>query len=1087
MKFKKSLLGNMISMAITTSVFATVAQAQSIPSEGLGPISAAGSAPSITKTNSTGSYIVQLKAVPAISRAQELGELLPSNQLVAQANNNYNPDTPNMQAYNAVLKELQSQVADEIGVEDVLSSYTHTFNGFSARLTQSQVAALRNHPDVSAVYEDQVFQPTTSNTPAFLGLTGPGGQHTEGNKGEDVIVGILDSGIWPENPSFSSDGTTTENTYDAPAGDWADKCNVGTVGEFRDAEGAVVYDDSTVAADDAFTCNNKLIGAQYFGSNFSSTYEIRFDLGEFASPRDADGHGSHTASTAAGNAGVTATRGGVDIGTVSGIAPRARISAYKVCWNSNYESPEEVAERGCFFSDSMAAIDQAVADGVDVLNYSIGNSNNINTPVYNAALRALEAGVFMAASAGNDGSDAGTVGNIAPWQATVAASTYTGEVPVIGEALQLQSPDSPTETIFSIEGDITAEAPEGFSGNLVATSPALMCDEDANGFSGNNPITNAEAIAGNIALIARGACAFSEKILYAQEAGATGVVVYSDNRAPTAMGGDSAGITIPGRMITNADGLSLASQLDEIAITATWTNESATTNAQVEGNTIADFSSRGVNPQSGDIIKPDITAPGVQILAANSEDQLDFGNFEDGEPFHYLQGTSMSSPHIAGMAALLREAHPDWSPSQIKSAMMTSARQDLTKEDGTTPADPFDFGAGHLDPIPADNPGLTYDTNVRDYYAYLCGQDEAALVATFGDSCAALDADGFSTDASQLNLPSIAIAQLEDPETITRTVTDVTGVGGIYTVNVDAPAGIDVEVRTFDSEGNETDTSDLEVSANGKASYSLTFSRGEGFVAGQYAFGSVTLMGPGGVEVRSPIAINPVADILIQVPESLSIKLTNGFGFFPVTMNYTGLTSMDYAGLVAPFGDNGNVPQDPDQRFSFNEAGLVRFNYLVAPGTKVLRFSLRDALVANEGSDLDLYVYRCAASTACVQVARGVDFGSDEDIILTNPEPAVFGEDRDFYLVWVHGWDVGGDKTLPVEEQNTDFTLLSWFAEGPSSNTRIMGSRLAIQGRPNMIRMIGFGLDPSTLYMGGVTFYNDAGEPQGTTVLEVQP
>lgn len=1080
MKFKKSLLGNMISMAITTSVFATVAHAQEIAVSDLSLIKEAGNYPS-AKKQSSGLYIVQLKGAPGVAKAQELGELLPSNQLVGQGQNSYNPGTANLSAYTQALKEKQQELAEQAGSFEILYSYAHTFNGFSAKLNPAQVAALRSNPEVAGVFEDEAFQPTTSNTPAFLGLTGPGGQHTTGNKGEDVVVGILDSGIWPENPSFSSDGSTPELTYDAPDGDWADKCNVGTVGTFFDADGGVVYDDSTVAADEEFTCNNKLVGAQYFGSSFSSTYEIRFDLGEFASPRDADGHGSHTASTAAGNAGVTATRGGIDIGTVSGIAPRARISAYKVCWNSSYVSPAGVNERGCFFGDSMAAIDQAVADGVDVLNYSIGNVTAINSPVYNAALRAQQAGVFMAASAGNDGPAASSTSNIAPWIATVAASTYTGEVPVIGEELALQSGDEVLDPIFSIEGDITAEAPEAFSGNLVATEPALMCDEDANNFSGNNPITNGDAIAGNIALIARGSCAFSEKILYAQEAGATGVIVYSDNRAPTAMGGDNAGITIPGRMITNADGLALASLVDEIAVTATWTDVGTSTNALVEGNTIADFSSRGVNPQTGDIIKPDITAPGVQILAANSENQLDFGNFEDGEAFHYLQGTSMSSPHIAGMAALLREAHPEWSPSQMKSAMMTSARQDLTKEDGTTPADPFDFGAGHLDPVPADNPGLTYDANVRDYYAFLCGQGEEGLVASFGDDCATLVADGFSTDASQLNYPSIAIASLEDSETITRTVTDVTGVDGIYTVNVEAPAGIDVSVATFDADGVETDSTDLEVSANGKASYALTFTKGEGFTPNQYAFGAITLTGPGGVEVRSPIAVNPTPTVLIDVPERLSIELNRGRATIPVQMLYTGATSVEFAGLVAPFGYFETIPNAERANFSFNaEAGAGRFAaYAMPEGTQVARFVLTDALVSAEGADVDLYVYRCTNGAGCQQVASSTNAGSNEEILLVNPEPRD-GSGINFYTVMAHGWDLNGNATA-------DVTVPVWIATSQESTTRVSASTRAVENRFNMVRLTTRGLDPAFLYMGGITFYNDEGEAQGTTVLEVLP
>lgn len=1052
MKFKKSLLGNMISMAITTSVLATAAHAQQITIDDPSQLRAASNA-IYTSKKSTGQYIVQLKGASGIARASELGELIPSNQLVALARNNYNADSPTMAAYTAALRSRQEEVASQIGNFEILNSYAHTFNGFSAKMTEAQAEALRNHPDVVAVYDDEVQQPQTANTPAFLGLTGPGGNHTIGNKGEGVVVGILDSGIWPENPSYADDGT-----YSDPADlGWTGTCDAG------DEAGAA--EDGT----DTFNCNNKLIGARFYNTSFKNTYDVRYDLGEFESPRDADGHGSHTSSTAAGNEGVTATRGGVELGTVSGIAPRARVAMYKVCWNANYVSPAGVRERGCFFGDSMAAIDQAVVDGVDVLNYSIGNVTGLNSPVYNAALSAAEAGVFFAGSAGNDGPGPATVSNIAPWVTTVAASTYDGTVPVVGEELAVSIDDAASAPIFSIEGSITAEAPEAFSGDLAVTVPANACA----------PLTNPEAIAGQVALIARGTCNFSDKILNAQNAGATGVVVYSDNRTPLAMGGDGTGITIPGRMITNEDGLALAEASVASTVTVTWSDVGITIEDEVQGNLMADFSSRGVNPQTNDIIKPDITAPGVQILAANSEDQLDFGGNEDGQPFHYLQGTSMSSPHIAGMAALLREQRPDWSPAQIKSALMTSARQNLTNQAGTIAAGPFDFGAGHADPVPAMNPGLTYDANLKDYLAFLCGQGEANLVAgQLEGGCASLVDEGFATDASQLNYPSIAIGNLVAEETISRTVTDVTGAGGTYTVSVEEPAGINIEVKTFDSAGVETPSDDLVVEANGKASYSLTFTKGEGFVPEQFVFGAITLTGTDGTEVRSPIGVNPEADVKIEVPASLSLTLNRGRASFPVRSQYTGRTSLDYAGLTAPFALRGTVVNANGAAFDFGTAiGLGQFDILPIPeGTKVARFALTDGLVNVEGADLDLHVWNCIAFS-CNPVASSESGSSNEEVLLVNPEPRS-GAGGDVYVVLVHGFSTGS-------EDSADFISPTWIVNGAESTTRVRGSSRAVKGRFNNIRLTTSGLDANTLYMGGVTFYNDEGVAEGTTVLEV--
>ena len=1007
-----------------------------------------------TAKKSHGLYIVQMKGAAGISKAQQIGELLPSNQLVAVANNVYQPETASMRSYTARLRSKQAELAATFN-SDIIHSYAHTFNGFSARLTDKQAQALRSHPEVSSVWEDELHQPATANTPTFLGLVNAAGTglHDVGVTGEDVIIGVLDTGIIPENPAYADDGS------------YSDPTTIGWTTE--DA-----CDEGEEGAAGTFACNNKLIGARYFNDSFSSVYDVRYDLGEFDSPRDADGHGTHTSSTAGGNAGVVASIGGVEIGEISGIAPRARVAAYKVCWNSSYVSPSGVNERGCFFGDSMAAIDQAVVDGVDVLNYSIGNSPNLDTPVYNASLLAAEAGVFFAASAGNSGPGPSTTSNIAPWMTTVGASTYDGIVPAFGFETAVSVDGVDQDPIFSVDGQITTPAPAGLSGQLVAIQPEQACNADG-------PVTNPAAIDGNIALIARGTCNFSEKVLAAQGAGATAVLVYSDSRTPIAMGGDATGITIPGRMITNADGLALAGIVDSSVVNVTWTDVPSAVDTISVGNTMAGFSSRGPSTTPQDIIKPDITAPGVQILAGTSPTQLDISGNVQGENFAYLQGTSMSGPHIAGIAALIKGEHPDWSPAQIKSAIMTSARQNVTKEDGSTPADPFDFGAGHADPLPSLTPGLTYDANINDYLAFLCGQGLAGVVAGYGDgsvTCTDLEVAGFSTDASQLNLPSIAIANLVSSKMVSRTVTDVTGAGGTYTVQVNAPTGINAVVTTYDENGVETPSGDLEVMANGKASYAIEFSKGSGFAAEEFSFGEVVLTGTDGTVVRSPIAIKATADVRIDVPEAVSLTLKRGRASFPVQMLYSGRTSMDYAGLELPSLFEGTAPEDPDRSFDFNEGLATAFFPYVFEGTKVLRINLVDSLVSVPDTDLDLYVYRCI-DYSCDAVGASLNGGSNEEVLLVNPEPAspAQGEGA-FYIVFVHAWDSAGNAEV-------DYAMPAWFVDSPAG-TRMSMSTRAVKDRFNNVRISARGINPNGLYMGGVTFYNADGEAEGTTVIE---
>jgi len=1039
MHFKKSILGSLITIAITAAASSTV-----VANEVTGDISKFKSVGNeVSSKQKATSYIVQLKGNTAIAQAQDIGELLPTNQLVANTGNNYNAYTPAMKAYTKALENKQKQVAGSIGSINILHSFKHAYNGFTAKLNAKQKAQLESHPDVVGVWEDRLEVINTSNTPEFLGLTGPGGQHTMNVKGEGVIIGVIDTGIWPENPSFADDGSYTDPSDLG----WQGACDTGT--------------------DEAFSCNNKLIGARYFGASFSTQYDIQYELGEFDSPRDADGHGSHTASTAGGNEGVAAVLSGAPAGTVSGMAPRARIAAYKACWNSDYKNPEGGDEAGCFYGDTMAAIDAAVTDGVDVINYSIGGSRtDLTIPSTAAMLNAAAAGVFVAVSAGNSGPDKETVGTPAPWVTSVAASTYNGTSIVIGKALDVTTGSLAGTALMSVPSGF-APATAGLAGELAIALPTEACNDA--------PLTNPEDLAGKIALIARGSCAFTEKFINAQNAGAIGVVLYTyDGATPSEMGGSDPEVAITGSMISFDDGQALAASIAAESTSVSFTDTSASGEAVEVGNTIASFSSRGPNLNTYDVIKPDITAPGVRILAATTSAPM-FGGA--GETFKYLQGTSMSSPHIAGLAALFKESNSSWTPAQIKSAMMTTARQNLTKEDGATQANPYDFGSGHVAPVSALDPGLLFDTNLADYLGFLCGQDKEEFVSAYDTSCADLDAAGFSSDASQLNLPSIAIAELLEPETIFRTVSNATSIASSYTATIEAPAGFEVSVKTFDADGNETESSMLDIDADGKASFALTFSKTDATEVNAWEFGAITWTDSAGHSVRLPLAIKAIPTVTIEVPEVISGDLNRGRIRFPVKMLYSGTTSISYAGLVAPFGVAGNVEADPAQEFEFLGAGTNYHMFHVPEGTQVARFSLADTLVAEEGSDLDLYVYRCIAWD-CVQVANSLNGGSNENVVLTNPEPAENSAVGDVYVTMIHGYSTG-------DAPATDYTMVGWIADQAESSTRVISSRRAIAGRFNYTTIMTRGLPTATTYMGAVTYFNAEGEAEGTTVLEL--
>lgn len=995
-------------------------------------------------------YIVQLKGAPAANRNDN--NSIPDRLDGVLNNIKYDANSAASLAYRQTLVNNQNQVMQSVGVNNAVYTYEHSFNGFAATLSTSQVAKLKSNPNVLNVWPDELLQMDTANTPEFLGLTAPGGLHTLGTKGENVIIGVVDSGIWPENPSIRDDmpGNTFAPIVETRP-DWAGECDTGT--------------------DETFLCNNKLIGARYFKDGFVVNNTIL--PGEFDSPRDADGHGTHTLTTAGGNEGVTATLQGVDVGTVSGIAPRARVAAYKVCWNGS-----ATGNSGCNSTDSVAAIDAAVADGVDVINFSIsGSRTDMTDPVHVAFFNASRGGVFNALSAGNSGPGEQTVAHNVPWVTTVGASTYDGEAALVGSKLVV-SYDGLSEDVFSIPGAITPAIPAGgFSGELVNTDPVEMCADG----DGNNPIQNPGEIEGNIAFISRGSCSFSEKILFAQDAGAVGVVVYSTGTA-IAMGGSSDGITIPGVMISRDDGVRLASIVDESVVTVNFTNDGITGSSTQIGNQMAGFSSRGESLATADILKPDITAPGVQILAGTSGSQIDSGTM--GESYAFLSGTSMSSPHIAGMAALLIEAQPSFSPAAIKSAMMTTAYQDgVTKEDGSTPADPFDFGAGHAAPNSAADPGLVYDLTTNDYYAFLCGAGEADFVEAdfFAGACDALANASFPTDPSDLNLASIAIESLAATQTITRVVSNVSD-SVAYTATVDAPAGVDVVVSVLDfNTGTLVESNTMGFNEEGLGLYTLTFSNNDAAVLDEWTFGSIT-WSDGAHNVRSPIVLKPTAPPVLTVPEALNIETTGARARITIAaeIDYNGRFFAKGMGLAQSEVFVDVVAQDPDSTFAFNEAGLGFFFVNIPEGTRIAKFGLLGADQDSPAVDLDLYVYACP-QFSCGQVGTSQNGGSDESVVLVDPLPLASLGTNDIYVVFVHGWSLAGaDSVLaPLNVWTVD-------AAGRSQNMTVRASSRARAGRTNRVFVGMSRLQSETDYLGGVVYTDQDGNENGLTVIEVK-
>jgi hypothetical protein len=816
--------------------------------------------------------------------------------------------------------------------------------------------------------------------------------------GEDVIIGIVDSGIWPEAMSFTDRTGTNPNgkegklDYHQIPG-WHGKC---TPGE----------------AFNASMCNQKLIAAQYFNAGYGGNAGIdATHPWEFNSPRDYNGHGSHTASTAGGNRGVPAEIDGVDLGTISGMAPRARIAAYKALW-----SREDALQSSGYTSDLVAAIDQAVADGVDVINYSISGALDIfNDPVSISFLFAADAGVFVATSAGNSGPEASTVAKNGPWMTTVAAGThdrfYEGTV-TLGDSSVYSgaSIDSrgagPTDLVYSADVGLAGEDPTEvrlcYPGTL---DPAL--------------------VAGKIVVCDRGTIARVDKSLAVMMAGGIGMILA--NVVPSSLNADVH--SVPTVHVDDVDGAAIRAYADAGGGTATLTGGVI---QQIEAPVVAAFSSRGpALAGDGDLLKPDIMAPGVDVLAAVAPP----GN--GGWNFNFYPGTSMSSPHIAGIAALIKSAHPDWSPMMIKSAIMTTASTE-TNLGNPIPDDPFGYGAGQVVPNSAYDPGLVYDAGWLDWLAFLCETSSAVSPGT----CTYLESIGFSLDPSDLNYPSIAIGALAGIQTVPRTVTNV-GPAGTYNVSVDAPPGIDVTV----------DPASLTLPEGASATYWVTFTANPSVEYDAYTFGSLT-WSDGPHDVTSPIAIRPVQ---IAAPAELQGAGTDGSLSFDVQFGYTGDYTAAPHGLEAALMTTGYVEDDPGNSFVPFGPGTTLHMINVPTGSAYARFSLFDDYT-DGNDDLDLYVYYPWGGWA----GGSGSFASAEQVDVAFPPPG-------YYYVFVHGYETDGP--------DANYYLFSWSVSATPGGSLTVDSApaSAVVGAIGTIDVSWSGLAADTKHLGAVSHSDSVG------------
>ena len=897
-------------------------------------------------------------------------------------------DSAAVEEYREHLDDERGGVLDEYGIE-ALAEYDTVFSGFAAELTAEEAEELAASDRVLSVVPDEIYQLHTATTPDFLGLDGRWGSWKAQfgdpeSAGEGVIIGVLDTGVWPENPSLQPlpEPRPDQEIIDAK---WNGECEEG---EDEDPAGNI-------------TCNNKLIGARWFDARGVS-------VDGYASPRDQDGHGTHTATTAAGNHDTEIVMDGEEFGTVSGMAPAARVAAYKVCWS------------GCAGADLVAGIEAAVADGVDVINFSIGSLGTAEfvDAVSIAFFNAAASGVFVAASAGNDGPGS-TVDHQEPWVTTVAASThdatYRSDFTFGDTTVPVGAVNGAAEFPIALAADLALESAD--PAEAEGCAPGTLDPAKTAGFAvlckrGNlfTDMANEVAAAGGTALVVRDV----------QDLGPGSVV--TSQAVPTIHLGYDEGLAL----------------VDWIAATEDPTV--SVTSSERQGQNapeMAAFSSAGPALAAGqNMLKPDITAPGVEVLAGLTPEH------NRGNHYGTAQGTSMASPHIAGMAALLLAANPDWSPTAVKSAMMTTAYQTDGDRDpiqrGGEDATPFDYGAGHVDGAEMFDPGLVYESTPQEWIQYICGTAEAAKI---GSNC---DTHG-SIEPSQLNYPSITVAELTGVETVTRTVTNVSDRPGLYSARIDAPEGTKVKV----------DKKLLLVKPGDSVTYTLTIERTDG-AYDEWAWGDITWNEINGrpwdrSEVRSPIVVKPAE---VGVADEVAFTGAEGESTLSGTSGFDGTLGASVSGLVASEVSTAALT-DPDSSSFPAEAPVesshtASFEFTTPEDAVLVRFATFDA-DHPAGTDLDMFVYVKGADDSLTLVDYSASGGTNETVTLPGGHTFVVFVDLwggpDSLDARLHSWTVPssdeGNLTVSPAEQavglGEDFELgLSWT--GLEADARYLGT-----------------------------------------------